>query len=359
MRQSLKFLGLALTLAASASACAVPTNPTTNANGVAPAAAPATPTAGQVPVFSGGPWIDNGQSPTRAEGATSAQIVGATQSPHVSDGTGNFRTFCFYSHMAFDDPIVAPGQPGASHLHTFFGNTTTDAFSTADSIANSGASTCRGGILNRSAYWVPSMIDTSTGAPLQPSYMIAYYKTGYGGVDPWEVVAMPAGLRMIAGRPATATEADPNPAYLRHLSWRCTYDQRGNGTDTTPGMQQCSPGSWVTMGVGFPQCWDGRNLDSPDHRSHMAYPDGSGCPASHPVALPAIGINVSWQVPSSGNGSWRLSSDTYSGGEGGYSGHADWWNGWDPATMQTWIDNCLRQGLDCDVEVLGNSTQLG
>ena len=49
----------------------------------------------------------------------------------------------------------------------------------------------------------------------------------------------------------------------------------------------CTPGSWFVMEVEFPQCWDGVHLDSADHKSHMAYPNG-GCPADHPVALPEI-----------------------------------------------------------------------
>ena len=41
-----------------------------------------------------------------------------------------FFTDCLPSHRAPDDPIVYPKQPGASHLHDVFGNTTTNAFST-------------------------------------------------------------------------------------------------------------------------------------------------------------------------------------------------------------------------------------
>ena len=48
---------------------------------------------------------------------------------------GAFRIPCAYSHMAFDDPIVYPGRPGAAHLHTFFGNTGTNAASTEQSSA--------------------------------------------------------------------------------------------------------------------------------------------------------------------------------------------------------------------------------
>ncbi len=92
--------------------------------------------------------------------------------------------------MTFDDPIVYPGQPGRSHLHTFFGNTGTNANSTASSIANTGNSTCRGGTLNRSSYWVPAMIDTRTGTPVKPTTSNFYYKTG-GRAGPSSVQPMP------------------------------------------------------------------------------------------------------------------------------------------------------------------------
>jgi hypothetical protein len=29
--------------------------------------------------------------------------------------------------------------------------------------------------------------------------------------------------------------------------------------------------SLLQLDVIFPDCWDGRHLDSPDHKSHMAY----------------------------------------------------------------------------------------
>lgn len=65
---------------------------------------------------------------------------------------GQFRTFCQFSHLSYDDPIIFPGQPGKSHLHMFFGNTDTNANSTIKSIINTGGSTCDGGPLNRTSY---------------------------------------------------------------------------------------------------------------------------------------------------------------------------------------------------------------
>src|SRR5918998_2174205 len=68
-----------------------------------------------------------------------------------------FIAGCPASHRAPDDPIIAPGEPGASHLHEFFGNRTADAFSTASSL-RSGATNCQPRS-DRSAYWVPVMFD--------------------------------------------------------------------------------------------------------------------------------------------------------------------------------------------------------
>ena len=76
--------------------------------------------------------------------------------------------------MAFDDPIVAPGGPGASHPHVFFGNTAIDAYSTITSIQTTGNSTCAGGIANRSGYWVPAIVDTRDNRPLVPVDILVY-----------------------------------------------------------------------------------------------------------------------------------------------------------------------------------------
>jgi hypothetical protein len=49
------------------------------------------------------------------------------------------------------------------------------------------------------------------------------------------------------------------------------------------------------------RCWDGKNLDSPDHQAHVAYPtagpatfdtDGGACPATHPVKVPQVMLEV-------------------------------------------------------------------
>jgi hypothetical protein len=71
-----------------------------------------------------------------------------------------------------------------------------------------------------------------------------------------------------------------------------------------------------------------------------------------------IAYNVFWTTPPGGTATWRLSSDMYAGGEGGWSGHADWFNGWDPAILSAWVNNCVRAGNDCHVSNLGDGRTL-
>jgi Domain of unknown function (DUF1996) len=256
--------------------------------------------------------------------------------------------------MNFDDPIVYPGQPGRSHLHTYFGNTLANANTTVDSLTTTGNSTCFGGILNRSAYWVPSVIDTRNGRPVAPTSMLIYYKSSR--VPPAFIRAMPAGLRMIAGD-MTASSAQTSLL----ADWECENGNTSIASGSIP--TGCGVDGDLKMVLGFPQCWDGVNLDSPNHKSHMAYAAAntpSSCPPSHPVPLPEITYIVRYRVTDSAAlAHWRLSSDMYGASTpGGFSIHGDWFNGWDQATKQTWVTNCTHNAQDCHGNLLGNGQEL-
>ena len=82
----------------------------------------------------------------------------------------------------------------------------------------------------------------------------------------------------------------------------------------------------------FPSCWDGINLDSSDHFSHMAYPNPDGhweagpCPSSHPKRVPTLFYEAIFQI-----------QDIYEAGDTliysfndtiGYGFHGDFFNGW-------------------------------
>ena len=330
----------------------------------------------------------------RRPGAFTELIGPAVARPLISD-VGAFRINCGLSHLNYSDPIVAPGKPLGSHLHQFFGNTATDWRSTAASIASTGGSTCTGGTLNRTAYWTPALIDTrgndctGTDAEVtangcrvlipggdpattndcrtdawtrwcvdQSNAMQVYYKTGYDGVNASAVQPFPPGLRMIAGDARATTPQGPGTIW--RTWWACKPNSQGDSAPKHPTIAatNCRPGQLLVAAVEFPQCWDGRNLDSPDHKSHMAYGAGwpdKGCPSSHPVPLAQVTTWVHWRLPAGVRlEDLRLASDMHDG-PGGVANHSDWFGGWDPETFDLVVDGCLRPSLDCQMNLLGQT----
>ncbi|HEY9237330.1 MAG TPA: DUF1996 domain-containing protein [Burkholderiaceae bacterium] len=291
-------------------------------------------------------------------------MASTTELAPAADGA--FRTTCTVAKMAFDDPIVYPGQAGRSHLHTFFGNTGVNASSTVDSLRSSGNSTCRGGIANRSAYWVPTMIDTKDGTPLMPDSMGVYYKGSLMGAAVTQPI--PAGLRMIAGDPGASA---PHPAEFS-MRFKCIGGPNNSNDQYGDAIPNCDVGAQVWSEIFFPTCWDGVNLDSPDHKSHMSYgvlvPDPTStkgwfmrvCPTSHPVSIPSITFNVVYTVKELNSAKrWRLSSDNYDPAlPGGYSSHADWFNGWEPSVSNAWAKNCVQNLKDCHSHLLGDGRMI-
>ena len=116
----------------------------------------------------------------------------------------------------------------------------------------------------------------------------------------------------------------------------------------------------VQMEIEFPQCWDGKNLDSPDHKSHMSDPVRGRCPSSHPVAIPAISYNIRFLIPDTGTEGWHLSSDMYDykSKGGGMSIHGDWFDGWDRSVLNTFVSKCVNAGMDCHAYLLGDGRGL-
>jgi hypothetical protein len=277
----------------------------------------------------------------------------------ASDPSGNFRTICSFSHVSFDDPIVYPGQPGLSHLHMFFGNTLTDANSTYQSLRTTGDGTCQGGPVNRSAYWAPALLNAA-GQVVVPDTMIVYYKAEYAAsaAEITAIPELPAGLKMIAGYNFA------NPSAPTHAEWFCTVHQ-----NKQPTIPQCPAGEQVEVLLHFPQCWDGVNLDSADHRSHLAYvvydptTGKPNCPAGF-THIPELTVAFQW-TPDADSSQWHLSSDRMAMpgmadmvAPNGSTFHSDWIGAWDPAVKQTWTTHCINQMLSCIDGQLGDGTKL-
>ena len=260
---------------------------------------------------------------------------------------GQFRVACEYSHFGSDDPIIFPGQPGASHLHMFFGNTLTDASTTEEQLLNTGGGTCSGFELNRSAYWTPALLD-GRGNAVVPDAIILYYKTKFPG----QVSPMPQGLQMLAGNFDRESFQTSD-----RLHWSCGGS--GAAYNKTNRIPDCG-GDRINATIQFPSCWDGRNLGSADFVSHLDFgSDHEPCPSSHPVRLPRISILLYFPGTDSVDG-WRLSSDETSGFNGPPGGtlHADWWGAWNDEAMNLWINGCMRASRNCSFGQTGTSIQL-
>ncbi|MDQ3065504.1 MAG: DUF1996 domain-containing protein [bacterium] len=353
------------------------------------------------PLISIGICLDQSTVPNAVLGySTPRRVQEQNYGPVYTDGVGAFRTECTLSHTSKNDPIVYPGQKNAAHWHQFFGNTAVDEKMTNP--ATQGNSTCNGGTLNKTAYWAPALIDTNSYDPATKTFdlvpvmtlqdspnpgfspggnaMQVYYKAGYNGVSSTNIEWFPPGLKIIAGgNPNVAPTGPPSvssPAGIRTVVFDCiawghaqsVWGTQGVDYDTDRIPANCPPGYYIQGKIIFPQCGannpDGSPmLDSANHRSHMAYPLGwpdKGCPASHPREYPEILEHFRWRVPATGAGGLRFSSDTYSSGQPGWTFHADWWNGWNPATAQTILTRCYHSGIsgsapgtDCRIDLTG------
>ncbi len=330
---------------------AVPaTTPTTPVAGATPSTPPISNQAPNIVQIALMPAVDISKNVTPAAGYSVVRIQPTTEVAPPNGGA--FRVNCAVSHMSNDDPLMYPNQPGASHHHTFFGNTSANAKSDLMTLASTGNSTCNGGTMNRSAYWVPSMIDTKTNAPIVPDSALFYYKTGdFGAFPVTPITAPPKGLRMITGN-AKATTANAALGLYTCMT-------AAGSTPWQPNVVNCAVGDTMQLHIDFPQCWDGKNLDSPDHKSHMSHRVNApgvpaSCPATHPVMIPQITLNLNYKMTvANQTANWRLASDNYATTlPGGYSTHADWVNGWDEKTMQGIVNNCLNKNLDGHAHLL-------
>lgn len=212
------------------------------------------------------------------------------------------------------DPLVNPGTIPSPHLHQIVGGNSFNATLAHDLPTHSTCTSCTFSE-DFSNYWTAVLYfrarnGTFKRVPQIPSEGLK----GVGGVTVYyipdaanktAVTAFRPGFRMLVGD-AAATTAQP----ARKVCHRClpaTGDNR-NLNCAAPDTQELPtgfcPGGIRTV-ITFPTCWDGKNLDSPDHKSHVAYATGAGatdvgptgkCPESHPVVIPQVMYEVVWDT---------------------------------------------------------------
>ncbi|KAK3673012.1 hypothetical protein LTR78_007123 [Recurvomyces mirabilis] len=262
------------------------------------------------------------------------------------------------------DPIKQPGVWPSSHVHAVVGST---AFAQHMIGVSSGKATTCDKATDHSNYWSPTLYHMRSDGQydlLPFTGMVAYYQNytcshssmnpGYCPSTPRDAQAFPPGLRMLAG------DSDRRTLNKTDQWQQAILLESGNNGEVY-GMPPRLDGSRISGHVRFPSCWDGKNLDSPDHKSHMAYPDpvlhgdtqGGMCPLSHPVALLNIGAEFGWSL----NGITDPGSLVFANGDTtGYGFHADFFMGWEnPTALQDSFANCMTND-NCPWRKFGSPT---
>lgn len=261
-------------------------------------------------------------------------------------GDGAFRTECRYSHLLYDDPIVYPGRSGAAHLHMFFGNTGVNANTVAsrsvtgkNSLYNSGSSTCFGGPLNRTGYWVPALFDDQNNIRV-PEVFQVYYKSEVS--DGTKTKEFPEGFGMVGAR---------------HY-WSCTNGVNGADQGYSDSIPNCNS-SYLHAAIVFPMCWDGKTLIGAEGKAHVFDPgnvSNVNCPSNFPIQLPEVRYKIYWKIDRASNSNWYLSSDRHGGAnfKAGASLHGDWLGGWNAKIQTQFVKACINRETSCDTGFVGD-----
>ena len=275
--------------------------------------------------------------------ALAAAGLVATQTSAAAAMEPSFVVTCYPTGQAKNDPIVYPGQAGLAHMHSFFGAKGVNENTTAGTLSAATSSQCGSHYdgIDLSAYWIPTLYKNGQQVYRDDGsiQLRSYYKRA--GADTGELVdqAWPRGLKIIAGD-MHATSAQPEVLYF--CAGTVDTGNQNKGGSVFP---SCDRDQTLVAKLTFPDCWDGKNLDSANHKSHMAYSSGArgSCPSDHPVKLAQLTFEA-WFYGVNGRGS------DFSWSSGGpYSFHGDVIAMWQPRPAANLVNQCINVPFDCNI----------
>ncbi|KAF8629970.1 hypothetical protein AX17_005536 [Amanita inopinata Kibby_2008] len=238
------------------------------------------------------------------------------------------------------DPIVSPGKI-SSHVHSVVGGSNFRAITNTSFLRES---ECTSVPIpqDKSNYWFPM-----GERELQQPHRGSCHKPFRLSDQPGTTKAFPDDFRMLSGNPTMRTY-DPTSHAQQAISFLC-LDFNGVSTRHAGLPLQACP-SGVRAQINFPSCWDGKNVDSDDHKSHVAFlsggPDSGSCSdPNFPVILPRIFMEVYWNTNQYESLRSQAMNTTQPfvfsyGDRTGFGYHADYINGWDAGVLQNAVDKC-------------------
>jgi hypothetical protein len=162
----------------------------------------------------------------------------------------------------------------------------------------------------------------------------------FRGSPTGKVVAMPKFLRVLYGDAKPSTNGKKNTK----TSWTCSGFVDKVLIDKYP---ICPQGSKVMRVHDFPSCWDGKNIDSANHRDHIVFPDANGKCKKGFKAVPQLRISLTYNIPREVQQAGLYAVDSFPEEEHDpLSDHDDFANVMSQQIMNRLV-NCVNTGKKC------------
>jgi len=277
-------------------------------------------------------------------------LVAGSIPPHAAAQADRMVKMCLFysapSGHARSDPIISQDCT-SSHMHTFYGPRSIHPSTSYDDLrATPPDLSTTPYEENQSLYWHPSIYRVVNGEYILVRNLDSspYYRWDLS-VDP-VAEPFPPGFRMIAasddpGADGCGPDGNCGSDSLHAMFTECCMLR--NGSETCEAWEQSQivfptrSCDFLGIALAMPTCWDGR-IDSPDHKSHMAYTVGGNvadpCPPGYDRRLPQVQLFV--RINNYRGGTYVLSDlkDTF---------HVDFFNGWEEGKLQTIMNTCQPQ----------------